>query len=136
MQEQEEDTVHPDLVPTKTMNNPRRYPCLIMISGKNVGNKFSLDQDRYIIGRGTKAHIPLDEHTVSRRHAELMLRGSQVIIKDLKSKNGIYVNDVKVSGSILKDGDIVRVGSVVFKFIAGGKSESLYYNENPTPVPC
>jgi pSer/pThr/pTyr-binding forkhead associated (FHA) protein len=129
---QEEDTINPDLVPTKTLSNPRKYPCLIMISGKIVGRKFPLDQTRFIIGRGSEVQIPLEEQTVSRRHAELVIRSNQVMIKDLKSKNGLYVNDVKVAGSTLKDGDIIRIGNTVFKFIAGGKSESLYYHEGPS----
>jgi pSer/pThr/pTyr-binding forkhead associated (FHA) protein len=129
---QEEDTINPDLIPTKTLSNPRKHPCLIMISGKMVGRKFTLDQSRFIIGRGTEVQIPLEEQTVSRRHAELVIRSSLVMIKDLKSKNGLYVNDVKVAGSTLKDGDIIRIGNTVFKFIAGGKNESLYYHEGPS----
>ena len=124
----EEDTTNSDLIPAKTSATARRHPCLVVISGKMVGRKFPLNQASYIIGRGAEVAIPLPEQMVSRRHAELMIRSNQVLIKDLKSKNGVYVNDLKVVGSSLKDGDIIRIGTTVFKFITGGKNESLYYN--------
>lgn len=131
---QEEDTIHPEITPTPATGKIRRDPCLVMISGKMVGRKYRLHEDRFIIGRGTESQIPIDEQTVSRRHAELMMRNHQVIIKDLKSKNGIFVNDVKVSASALKDGDIIRIGNTVFKFVARGRNESLYYSEAPVSI--
>jgi len=92
-------------------------PCLIVISGKNLGNKILLNRQTMRVGRASAAHISLNEGTVSKKHAEFHTKNKQTIVKDLQSKNGLYVNEVKVVGSILKDGDLIRIGTTVFKFL-------------------
>lgn len=120
-----EDTINPDSSPT---TDPRRnLPCLVVISGKTLGRKYLLDQKQILVGRGDQVQISLDEKTVSRSHAEFYRKNSQTMVKDLQSKNGIYVNDIKVIGSALKDGDLIRIGTTVFKFVGGGKMEGQYY---------
>ncbi|MFY9268930.1 MAG: FHA domain-containing protein [Candidatus Manganitrophaceae bacterium] len=120
-----EETAHPKVLP---VTDPRKsLPCLVIISGKNLGRKYLLDQRQMIVGRGLESQIALDEMTVSRAHAEFYRKNNQMMVKDLNSKNGIYVNDIKVIGSALKDGDIIRIGDTVFKFVGGGNIEGLYY---------
>lgn len=96
------------------MRNP---PCLVVISGKDPGKKIPLNRQKMRVGRVSAAHIPLDEGTVSKKHAEFHTKNQQTIVKDLQSKNGLYVNELKVIGSILKDGDLIRIGTTVFKFL-------------------
>ena len=55
--------------------------------------------------------------TVSRRHARIKIDAKGAVIEDLKSKNGTYVNDRRVSGPTpVTDGDQVRIGSLLFTF--------------------
>lgn len=120
-----EDTIHPDSSP---ITDPRKsLPCLVVISGKALGKKYTLDQRQILVGRGDQVQISLDEKTVSRNHAEFYRKNNQTMVKDLRSKNGIYVNDIKVIGSSLKDGDLIRIGTTVFKFVGGGNLEGQYY---------
>lgn len=120
-----EDTILPDSSPT---TDPQRtLPCLVVISGKTLGRKYLLDQKQILVGRGESVQISLDEKTVSRNHAEFYRKNSQTMVKDLQSKNGVYVNNIKVIGSALKDGDLIRIGTTVFKFVGGGKMEGQYY---------
>lgn len=120
-----EDTIQPELSPT---TDPQRtLPCLVVISGKTLGRKYPLDQKQILVGRGDQVQISLDEKTVSRNHAEFYRKNSQTMVKDLHSKNGVYVNNIKVIGSALKDGDLIRIGGTVFKFVGGGKMEGQYY---------
>lgn len=120
-----EDTIHPDSSP---VTDPRKcLPCLVVISGKPLGKKYMLDQKQILVGRGDQVQISIDEKTVSRNHAEFYRKNNQTMVKDLRSKNGIYVNDIKVIGSALKDGDLIRIGTTVFKFVGGGNIEGQYY---------
>lgn len=120
-----EDTIHPDSSP---VTDPRKcLPCLVVISGKSLGKKYMLDQKQILVGRGDQVQISLDEKTVSRSHAEFYRKNNQTMVKDLRSKNGVYVNDIKVIGSALKDGDLIRIGTTVFKFVGGGNLEGHYY---------
>ena len=123
-----EDTIHP--VDASPATDPRKLlPCLVVISGKTLGKKYLLDQSRTLVGRGETVQIALEGKTVSRNHAEFYRKNNQTMVKDLRSKNGIYVNNIKVAGSALKDGDLIRVGDTVFKFVGGGKIEGQYYQE-------
>jgi len=67
------------------------------------------------IGRYPSNDIVINDKTVSKFHAVLYVDGNSVIINDLNSKNGIYVNGNKIFGSAtLNDLDIVRLGSALF----------------------
>ena len=70
------------------------------------------------IGRAIAADIRLDDPTVSRKHARLVLRGDDVAILDDRSMNGVFVNGERVSEATLTDGDIVVLGRVNMRFIA------------------
>ncbi len=63
--------------------------------------------------------IPLDDDAVSRRHARFARTGSSFIVSDLGSTNGTFVNDVSVRERTLGDGDQVKIGHTIFKFIWG-----------------
>ncbi len=65
----------------------------------------------------------IDDPSVSRRHAHLKWNGAALVLTDLGSKNGTYVNGVRVSGPVsLADGDEVRVGLVTFVYRAPAPS--------------
>ena len=58
---------------------------------------------------------------MSRRHAIVLLQSDgQFLITDLGSTNGTFVNDVRVESSVLADGDHVRFGNSVYRFLVGG----------------
>ena len=69
------------------------------------------------LGRGLLADIRLEDPHVSRRHAIVALRGEGVRILDDRSANGTWVNGRKVDVVHLADGDVVRVGRAVFRFV-------------------
>jgi predicted component of type VI protein secretion system len=87
---------------------------LVTFSPKGVRKEFPLGDKPLLIGRGTEAdiRIPLDE--ISRTHCEVSRAGGKVIVKDLSSRNGTFVNDQKIAQATLKGGDHLRAGSVVF----------------------
>ena len=68
-----------------------------------------------LIGRTRACHLRVDDPTVSRRHARLLLVRDVCTVADLGSRNGVKVNDVKISDARpLNDGDVVAVGACIF----------------------
>ena len=66
-----------------------------------------------IIGRDESAGIVLDETTVSRRHAQITVRGGEATLEDLGSQNGTWVNESRLDAPmVLADGDRLRFGLV------------------------
>lgn len=63
-----------------------------------------------VIGRDPQSHVVLSEPSVSRRHAQLVMRDDEVVLEDLGSAVGTFVNDQRVNIQILQDGDRVRFG--------------------------
>ena len=71
------------------------------------------------------AAVVLDSPTVSRRHARVVVDGSEATLEDLGSKNGTYLNNESVtSPQPLKDGDRIRVGSFLLTFRVGPPNTS------------
>lgn len=73
------------------------------------------DHDRVTIGRAYDNQVVLNHPLVSRYHAVIERVGKRYRIKDLRSTNGVFVNDLAVEGeTFLKDHDQIRIGSFVF----------------------
>jgi transcriptional regulator with GAF, ATPase, and Fis domain len=81
-----------------------------------------LDSDRTVVGSATGAGLVVSEPTVSRLHAELECRDDGLWIRDLGSRNGTFVEGVRVQCAHVADGSVVRVGSTVLKIAYGSKS--------------
>lgn len=105
----------------------RNLACLVVIAGVSIGEKIALAKDRYVIGRQTDSDICFDDDLVSRRHAEIVKSpDGTVILRDLESRNGTYCNERKVTARTLKDGDLIRIGGSVLKYLAPDSAESVY----------
>jgi pSer/pThr/pTyr-binding forkhead associated (FHA) protein len=76
-----------------------------------------LDQDVMNIGRHSDNHITLNDSAISRYHAQIRRRFNEHIIFSTMSKNGLYVNEVRVKEHRLKPGDVVRIGSMRLIYI-------------------
>lgn len=70
------------------------------------------------LGRGTDVDIRVDDPGVSRHHAEILL-GREVVLRDLDSTNGTYVDGVQVGEAVLHDGSVVQLGGTRLTFRAG-----------------
>jgi diguanylate cyclase (GGDEF)-like protein len=78
------------------------------------------------IGRSPEAQLMISEPSVSRQHCCIMQSGSHVDVEDLGSSNGTFINDVRVaSKASLKDGDMLRLGTILLKFFAHDNIESI-----------
>lgn len=89
---------------------PKDQPSLIVRLGDRVVFRFPVTAEESLIGRGDAADLPLDNVSVSRRHATLRLRGSKLLIEDLGSDNGVVFRGQKVKTAELGPGDEVVIG--------------------------
>ncbi|MFH1261905.1 MAG: GGDEF domain-containing protein [Pseudomonadota bacterium] len=103
--------------------------CLITIHGPQIGKKFDLTGNETIIGRGETCAVRVNEENVSRQHAQVIRRDQEILIEDLNSTNGTYVNTRKITSHILQNGDLILIGNTIFKFISGSNVEHEYHEE-------
>jgi len=103
--------------------------CLVVIYGLELGRKFNLDTNTVVIGRSSKSEIQVDQESVSRSHAKVINTGKNIILRDLGSTNGTYVNDQLIDEYVLRDGDFIKIGRTIFKFLSGGNIENSYHEE-------
>ncbi len=85
---------------------------LVVTKGRNTGARFDLAGQplAVTIGRESGNFIQLEDHEVSRRHAEIRRVGEKLVLGDLKSSNGTFVNDRRVERAELASGDRIRIG--------------------------
>ena len=78
--------------------------------------RFPLFKDRLTIGRTSHNDIQLNMQFISRRHAVIATDNGKTRVIDWGSKNGVYVNKVRISEKILESGDIVTIGTTDFRY--------------------
>lgn len=77
---------------------------------------FALRPPEVVIGRGLECDFRIRARAVSRRHCRIVFYPTHVAIEDLNSTNGTFVNGQRVTAGVaLKSGDIIRVGTAVFR---------------------
>src|SRR5688572_12035404 len=92
---------------------------LRFISGKYQGGEFPLRMEREIvIGRSSDLDMVLVEDMVSRKHAKISTVGNQIVISDMGSTNGTFVNGEKVKKARLKEGDRILIGTSIIKLVS------------------
>lgn len=89
---------------------------LKVIGGKNDGREIRIGVSEFVIGRGDDAHLKPSSDLISRRHCSLKIDQGGVLIADLGSRNGTYVNGEKLQEAYrAKSGDTLRVGRLQFE---------------------
>ncbi len=86
---------------------PRPMNPQLIISGQRV---IPLEQAIIHIGRSTTNDLVLEDHYVSRTHAQIRLRFGHYVIFDTNSQSGVFVNDARVREYQLRSGDVIRIG--------------------------
>src|SRR5687768_357169 len=107
----------------------KKDACIVVIYGAELGRKYSIEGREMTIGRATMNDICVSQDSVSRTHATILVDEHGVKIRDNVSTNGTYVNDHKIHEVYLKDGDLIKVGRSIFKFLTGDNIESSYHEE-------
>lgn len=88
---------------------PGRRISLAVLDGRDSGRIFQVDRPCVVLGRG-EADIVINDSEVSRQHASIEVRGQRVVLRDLGSTNGTFVNEVKISQSEIDNRAEFRIG--------------------------
>src|SRR5262245_42245335 len=83
---------------------------LLVIAGPDRGRAVSLSVFPIVIGRGRDTDTCLNDPYVSRAHARIEMRGTDLTLVALTSSSGTFVNDERISERILHLGDVIRIG--------------------------
>lgn len=112
---------------TRCMQKPERQlrdlrPALVFLSGELIAVPIPLEREEVILGRALEADVRVNDSKVSRRHAKIkQVKNPEsgridYILTDLGSRNGIYVNGVRVTEAPLSNGDKITVGEHILRF--------------------
>ncbi len=104
--------------------------CLLVVGGELNGSIFNLEPGETVIGRNPDCAISLDFHGVSRRHFTIHTSEQEVLLTDLGSANGTYLNNQKLTTpTVLKRADMIKIGAIAMKFLPKGDPERLTYDK-------
>ena len=110
-------------------------PIVIAREGQLTGERWTIESDEFLIGRGSDCHIVLPERQVSRHHAKIMSESGQYVLHDLGSKNGTHMNGNRVRGSTpLRDGDEIQIALRVKLLFIGTDATVPLIVETERPV--
>lgn len=89
-------------------------------SGSHAGKEIEVTQDKFLIGRSDSCQLRPKSESVSRKHCILAVKDGRLLVQDLKSRNGTFVNEKRLppdKAKVLKDGDVLRVGKLSFGLV-------------------
>jgi pSer/pThr/pTyr-binding forkhead associated (FHA) protein len=102
-----------------------------------TGRACELHTDRTTIGRVEDNTFHIADPSVSSHHCEVQLRGSDIVIRDLNSTNGTFINGNKIEESVLNPGQVLRLGQVELKLeLEGGATSTVPPAPGSTPLPA
>lgn len=104
---------------------------LILFKKNGSQKSFAMPEGNNVIGRRHDCDFCLPLQSVSRRHCQFNLNNSTLILRDMGSKNGTYVNGEKIEECQLKPGDYVQIPPVTFLIQIDGKPAKI---SPPTPA--
>lgn len=118
-----------EVLPPETEGERADDACLVLIYGADLGRRHPL-LGEVSIGREDSNTIVVDLAGVSRRHARISRRTDGWLVADTDSTNGTYVNGSEIlREQLLSNGDLIKLGGAIFKFIAGSNVEAQFYEE-------
>ena len=101
---------------------------LVVLSDGLKGTSHELTVDRTTVGRVEDNTFQIPEASVSSHHCEILRKGDDVVVKDLDSTNGTFINGQKISETTLKPGQTLRLGQIELQLVLG--------EGGPTPAPA
>ena len=107
---------------------------LRIVGGTSNGQEIPVTSSKISLGRGEEADYRLKSELVSRSHCEIQLLSEEVVITDLNSRNGTFVNGVRLEGKqSIKPGDSLRIGNMLFvlteRSATGAEAKEISYSD-------
>jgi len=108
---------------------------LVVLNEGLTGQSFELKSDKTTIGRVEDNSFQLAVGSVSSHHCEILLQGNEVVVRDLASTNGTFINGQQVTKeAVLKPGQTLRLGQVEMRLENGAPASAPSPASNPEPV--
>jgi diguanylate cyclase (GGDEF)-like protein len=98
-------------------------------TGPEMGSRYPVGTRALVVGRGDNCDIRINDSSVSRRHAMVQAGEGGWSVTDLGSTNGTFLNNAAVESASLRDGDYLRIGNCIYRFLTGGNVEAQYHEE-------
>lgn len=114
---------------TTTRLGPRAFLIQIYPPALGVDPPFALGERAVILGRGEDCDLVVNEPSISRYHVRLEPAEGKCLVVDLGSTNRTLLNGMEVRRAALRDGDSLRLGDVIFRFLVGDNLEAVYHAE-------
>jgi Ca-activated chloride channel family protein len=108
-------TSHKSITIGSMITGAPKRASLVQIDGPNPERRYPLQMTN-TIGRSSLSNIAVFHQSLSRRHAQIFLRQGTYLIQDLGSTNATLVNGVQIRTHELRDGDVITIGEVVFRY--------------------
>jgi diguanylate cyclase (GGDEF)-like protein len=127
-----ESVAHTIQAPRTPAHTASQKACLVYIYpiGPLVGTRYPLGEPQTLLGRNEDCGIRNQDESVSRYHACIIReRDNQYRVTDLGSTNGTFVNNTIPQEGILQDGDYLRVGNCIYRFLASENIDAAYREE-------
>ncbi len=93
---------------------------LKVLSGTHEGKLIQIKDEKFLIGRGETCQLRPKSESISRKHCAIVQKDGRLLLVDLKSRNGTFINEKQVSpdkAKILKNGDRLRCGQLEFEVL-------------------
>lgn len=91
---------------------------LRVLKGTQAGREVVIPVSEFLIGRDEECHLRPRSDAISRKHCAICVSENQVVVRDLGSKNGSYVNGQRIEGEqVVQSGDQFQVGPLVFEIV-------------------
>ena len=107
----------------------RRF-ALVGVGGASDGMRFESTGDRCSIGAHEKNDLVLSDQTVSRFHCEVVLRDDGAVLRDLKSRNGTYLDNVRVESAFLSSSSVIKIGKSLLRFERLGSTNAVEISQS------
>ncbi|MCX7871892.1 MAG: FHA domain-containing protein [Verrucomicrobiae bacterium] len=88
---------------------------LVILSEGMTGRIYELKAEKTTVGRVEDNAFQIPEPSVSSHHCEIYLKGDEVLVKDLNSTNGTFIDGIQINEGVLKPGQILRLGQVLLR---------------------
>jgi hypothetical protein len=118
------------LVSTPPARDISPTPLAYLVMHDAEESRFVINKTPWRIGRGRNNDLPISDHSVSRLHAEIRSNEQgQLLLRDLESLNGVFVNENRIDSIQLREGDAMDIGDVRMHFTMHHED---YASESPT----
>ena len=92
---------------------------LVVLTPALSGKTFEITAEKTTVGRLEDNQVCISDSSVSSHHAELSLKGDDILVKDLNSTNGTYINGEQIKEATLKPGQTLRFGGIDLRYETG-----------------